>query len=92
MLVDLGYELAEATSADEALRQLALGLSPDILITDRLMPGMNGKDPPCFVQGQHPSMPVLIVSGYVESDGVAPDLPQLTKPSRLRTSRPAWLS
>jgi hypothetical protein len=25
-------------------------------------------------------MPVLVISGYAEDDGIAPDLPKLTKP------------
>jgi hypothetical protein len=27
-------------------------------------------------------MPVIIISGYAETEGVAPDLPRLTKPFR----------
>ena len=27
-------------------------------------------------------MPILIVSGYAEAEGIAPDLPRLTKPFR----------
>ena len=29
-----------------------------------------------------PGMPVLLVSGYAEREGVDPDLPRLTKPFR----------
>lgn len=29
-----------------------------------------------------PDVPILIVSGYAEAEGIAPDLPRLTKPFR----------
>jgi hypothetical protein len=31
---------------------------------------------------RRPETPVLIISGYAEDDGIAPDLPRLTKPFR----------
>jgi hypothetical protein len=34
------------------------------------------------VRERWPSIPVLIVSGYAETDGLAPDLPRLSKPFR----------
>ena len=34
------------------------------------------------LQGSRPGTKVLIVSGYADADGVAPDLPRLTKPFR----------
>ena len=34
------------------------------------------------VRSSRPSVPVLLVSGYAEEDGVDPDLPRLTKPFR----------
>ena len=37
-----GYTIAKASSAEEALAQLAKGLKPNLIITDVYMPGMNG--------------------------------------------------
>jgi PAS domain S-box-containing protein len=82
MLGDLGYTVIEAGSAEEALSLLRSGLSPDLLVTDHLMPGMNGTELARAVRLQHPEIQVLIVSGYAEGEGVAPDLPRLTKPFR----------
>jgi PAS domain S-box-containing protein len=82
MLADLGYEVVEAASAEEALRLLNGGLSPHLLVTDHLMPGMNGTELARVVQSQQPRIKVLIVSGYAESEGISPDLPRLTKPFR----------
>ncbi len=82
MLIDLGYEVVEANSAEEALRLVRDGLKPDLLVTDHLMPGMSGVELAHNVRSSRPEMPVLIISGYAESEGLAPDLPRLTKPFR----------
>ena len=82
MLIDLGFEVVEASSAEEALQLLNTGTKPDLLITDHLRPGMNGADLAREARAIEPTLPILIVSGYAEVDGVAPDLPRLTKPFR----------
>jgi CheY-like chemotaxis protein len=58
------------------------GLQPDLLITDHLMPGMNGAELARAIRDKRPDLPVLIVSGYAEHAGLDPDLPRLTKPFR----------
>ncbi len=82
MLMDLGYEVLEAGSAEEALKQMDAGAVPDILVTDHLMPGMTGDELARNVRSRWPGIPVLIVSGYAEATGIAADLPRLTKPFR----------
>ena len=82
MLADLGYEVVEAASAEEALALLDDGLSIDVLVTDHLMPGMTGADLARAVQQRWPGKAVLIVSGYADTDEVASDLPRLNKPFR----------
>jgi PAS domain S-box-containing protein len=82
MLSDLGYAVVETTSAEEALALIEGGLVPDVIITDHLMPGMTGTDLARAVKTKWPAMPVLVISGYAEDDGIAPDLPRLTKPFR----------
>ena len=82
MLTELGYRVVEAHSAEEAQWLLSEGLTPDIMITDHLMPGMSGTDLARALQRDLPSTKVLIVSGYAEAAGIAPDLPRLTKPFR----------
>ena len=82
MLADLGYSVVEATSAEEAQQLLHRGLRPDLLVTDHLMPGMNGTDLAREVRATYPDLKVLIISGYAEAEGIAPDLPRLTKPFR----------
>jgi signal transduction histidine kinase len=82
MLADLGFAVVEAASAEEALRLLDGGLSFQTLVTDHLMPGMSGTDLAREVVGRRPGTRVLLVSGFAEVDGVAPDLPRLVKPFR----------
>ena len=82
MLGDLGYAVVEATSAEEALRLVNRGDAFDLLVTDHLMPGMSGTDLARTVRSAKPGLPVLLVSGYAEREGVDPDLPRLTKPFR----------
>ena len=82
MLMDLGYEVVEARSAEEALRLVDEGLAPDLVVTDHLMPGLSGLDLARDLRSRRPELPVLIISGYAEMDGIAPGFPRLTKPFR----------
>jgi CheY-like chemotaxis protein len=82
MLMDLGYTVVEASSAEEALKLVAEGLNPDLLVTDHLMPGMTGVQLAEDLRSRRPDLPVLIVSGYAEAEGIAPEIARLTKPFR----------
>lgn len=82
MLGELGYAVIEAASGEEAIRLVDRGERFDLLVTDHLMPGITGTDLARAVRCNRPGVPVLLVSGYAESDGVAADLPRLTKPFR----------
>jgi PAS domain S-box-containing protein len=82
MLIELGHDVVEAGSAEEALRLLNRGLVPDIVMTDHLMPGMSGTELARQIRSERPGMQVLIVSGYAETISIEPDLPRLTKPFR----------
>jgi PAS domain S-box-containing protein len=82
MLTDLGFEVVEANSAEDALQLIRSSASPDLLVTDHLMPGMSGVELARQVQRIKPQLPILVVSGYAELEGIAPDLPRLTKPFR----------
>jgi CheY-like chemotaxis protein len=82
MLADLGYAVVETSSAEEAMRLVGQGLRPDVLVTDHLMPGMDGVELARVLMEQLPSLRPLVISGYAEAEGVAPDLPRLEKPFR----------
>lgn len=80
MLTDLGYSVVQAQSAEDALRLLDGGLNADLVVTDHLMPGKTGAELAREVIASRPNTPILIVSGYADVDGIAPDLQHLTKP------------
>jgi len=82
MLGELGYRVVEAASAEEAMRLVRRSERFDLLGTDHLMPGMSGTDLARLVRSARPDVPVLVVSGYADTEGIAADLPQLTKPFR----------
>ncbi len=82
MLAELGFAIIEAASAEEALRMLDNGTAVDIVVTDHLMPGMTGTDLARHVQLARPQLPILLVSGYAELEGIDAKLPRLTKPFR----------
>ena len=82
MLVDLGFVVSEASSAEEALRMVEGDAVIDVLITDHLMPGMTGVDLAYATRERRPEISVLVISGFAEMEGIAPDLPRLTKPFR----------
>ena len=82
MLGELGYDVLEATSGEEALRLIEENIHFDLLVTDHLMPGMTGTHLAREVRSRRDDVTILLVSGYAEQDGVDPDLPRLTKPFR----------
>ena len=80
MLEDFGYRVVQASSAEEALRLARGGLQADILVTDHLMPGMNGTDLARTMRAERLVSKVLIVSGYADLEGLDAEVPRLTKP------------
>lgn len=54
----------------------------DILVTDHLMPGMTGADLARAVGRRKPDLPVLLISGYAEAEGIGREFTRLTKPFR----------
>ena len=65
MLEQAGYVVQAATQPDEALRRLAAQPVPfDLVISDVVMPGMNGVEFIRRVREQYPQIPVLFISGY----------------------------
>jgi PAS domain S-box-containing protein len=82
MLGDLGFVVVEARAGLEALARLKELGKVDLLVTDHLMPGMTGADLARRVLEEQPQTKVLIISGYADTDAIAPDLPRLAKPFR----------
>ncbi|MBV9112051.1 MAG: response regulator [Hyphomicrobiales bacterium] len=81
MLEDLGHTVVEANSAKRALEILETGRSIDMMMTDQAMPGMTGVELVKLVRRKHPTMPVLLVSGYADLPAAQKALlPRLSKP------------
>ncbi|HVR63343.1 MAG TPA: ATP-binding protein, partial [Polyangia bacterium] len=73
-----GYDVVEAGLPSEALRMEAhLPRSPHLIITDLVMPEMNGRQLADRLRSLHPSAEVLYMSGYtdhlLERDGILED-------------------
>lgn len=63
ILEELGYEVTVASSPEQAL-QLEFKQQIDLLITDVIMPGMNGQMLAEKLVARYPGMRVLYMSGY----------------------------
>lgn len=83
MLSDLGYDVIEASSGVDAVRLLRDGETPDLLITDYLMPGMNGVELIHEAADLVPAMRVALITGYSTiAEGPGASVPRLAKPFR----------
>ena len=77
ILARSGHSVAVACNGDQALHMLEqTGVSTPVglIVTDHLMPGMNG---PAFVEqlrSRFPDLPVLVLSGLAEAEDEYQDL------------------
>jgi CheY-like chemotaxis protein len=81
LLDDLGYRTIAVGSADEALA--VFDREPvDLLLTDIVMPGINGIELARRVRARDPGLPVLLATGYSEDllQGAAADFRVIAKP------------
>lgn len=72
-LTRAGFDVAIALSTAEALG-LFDGFSPDLVISDFRMPGMNGVDLLAEVKRRSPLTARMIASGYADLDAVRGDV------------------
>jgi CheY-like chemotaxis protein len=59
-----GFQVVEATDGAEALEQLKSTASVDLVLTDIVMPRMNGVELMQALSLSHPRLPVILMSGY----------------------------
>ena len=88
-LRDLGYSVVHADGGAEALRQLDQHPTAILLVTDIVMPRMNGRELADEALRRRPGLNVLFVTGYtrnavVHQGVVDPGVALLTKPFTLR--------
>ncbi len=67
MLESFGYDVVGATSGEEALRSPG-DVRFDLLLTDYMMPGMNGAELATRLRERWPGLPVIVASGYVDDE------------------------
>ena len=61
-----GYEVTACNSAENALEQLEQTTDFDLLITDMVMPGINGAELAGIVKEKIPGIRIILASGYSE--------------------------
>jgi PAS domain S-box-containing protein len=66
-LKELGYTVVTAGGGSEALRRLQDGLRPDLLLTDIVMPELNGRQLADSALKILPSLKVLYMTGYTRN-------------------------
>jgi PAS domain S-box-containing protein len=81
MLRDLGHTVHEASGGAQALVTLAREGDVDAVVTDYMMPRMNGAELARRIAELHPATPVLVITGYAGGN-LELGLPQLAKPFR----------
>jgi CheY-like chemotaxis protein len=68
-LQELGYEVLEADGSHQALDTLQRqDRRIDLLLTDVVLPGMDGPELAHRATELRPSLPVLFISGYTDED------------------------
>lgn len=81
MLESAGYRVEEAINGEEALAELEVrGVAVDLVLTDVVMPVMNGRALSENLARWQPSLPVILMSAYPES--------LLTREGMLDVTRP----
>jgi two-component system cell cycle sensor histidine kinase/response regulator CckA len=61
-----GYKVLTAVDGEQALEVLATGETIDLMISDVVMPNMDGPTMVGHARRTHPDLPVLFMSGYAE--------------------------
>jgi signal transduction histidine kinase/CheY-like chemotaxis protein len=66
-LRELGYTVVQAVDANQALEQLSVQPRIDLLFTDIVMPGMNGRQLVDRARASRPELKVLFTTGYTRN-------------------------
>lgn len=88
VLEQQGYSVLEATDGLAALKAVEQGLKLDLIITDLMMPEMNGAELIERIRQTHPDMKFIIISGssnrtLIEKGVADTTIPLLIKPFNL---------
>jgi CheY-like chemotaxis protein len=72
VLEELGHRISTASSGADALEQFARQKF-DLVVTDYKMPRMDGDELIARLRKHAPDLPVILISGYVDSMGLSED-------------------
>jgi CheY-like chemotaxis protein len=70
VLEELGYKITTASTGDDAL-DLFSSQKFDLVVTDYKMPGMDGLELIADLRKKTPEVPIILVSGYVDTLGLS---------------------
>jgi CheY-like chemotaxis protein len=75
VLERVGYQVLTASSAEEAMRSLAVN-HVDLVVSDYLMPGVVGTELAKQIKKKHPQIPFILLSGVndIPDDASCADL------------------
>lgn len=83
-LTRAGYQIIACPGGEEGLAAIAEGAEFDLVVSDVVMPGMDGPAMVRAIRQQHPDIPILFMSGYAEEqlrkDIDIPDMHFIAKP------------
>jgi CheY-like chemotaxis protein len=68
-LETFGYRVLEAADGPAGLAELAAG-SPDLMVVDFAMPGMNGAEVARAARERLPELPIVFASGYADTAAI----------------------
>ena len=64
-----GFEILEASDAEQAMEILQdYALTVDVIICDVRMPKINGVEAVAYFRREHPTKPIIILTGYPDLD------------------------
>ncbi|MBI3444145.1 MAG: cache domain-containing protein, partial [Magnetospirillum sp.] len=72
-LVNLGFSVVEAESGDEAAELIEQIDGLSLVVSDVVMPGMNGMDLARRIRADHPQIRVVLISGFSFDTSSQPD-------------------
>ncbi len=81
LLTDLGHDILEASSGDQAFALIEMHADVDLLITDQAMPNMTGTQLAELAIALRPRLPIILATGYGElPKGAQSRIVKLDKP------------
>ena len=76
-LEEVGYHCIDAENAEQTLARLTIDPLPDLIVIDVRLPGMSGPELAVRIHQRHSRIPILFVSGWMESLAPAEDVASL---------------